>query len=399
MKRILIALWSALACPFLAGPSLSQTVTPTPDCCLGMGTLNAQGGFNESMGIRFDLAHDRLYVADRFNHSIHVLTAAGVPLTLLSTWGSSETFQQPHDVGVDGQGNLYVADYNNRRVVKFDQALGYITSFGGVGMGFPRALWVESQAFDEKVYVATQSNGIQVYQGSGATYSLTVSYTQGLDTPTGVVKQGNWLYVADSMNGRVARFDTTLLNPASSTAWSSLVTPTGLEVDLAGNLYVSELGMGRISAFSSGFGGFLHECYVPNAWDAAVDSTGKIHGSLLTSNTVTLLQGCLSQPALTPSPTASLPTESQGVLYPSPVRGDQAFFACDLQESGEVEVRIFNENGEWAAKVKENGFPGIKVTPIDVSRFSSGVYTYLAVIRYDSGEVVRSAPRRFAVIR
>ena len=40
-----------------------------------------------------------------------------------------ETFNNPNDIAADQEGNLYVADTNNNRVIVMDRELNYIKSF------------------------------------------------------------------------------------------------------------------------------------------------------------------------------------------------------------------------------------------------------------------------------
>ncbi len=42
---------------------------------------------------------------------------------------------RPPDVEVDGQGNIYVVDYDNARIQKFDRSGKYLVSFGRRGQG------------------------------------------------------------------------------------------------------------------------------------------------------------------------------------------------------------------------------------------------------------------------
>ena len=46
-----------------------------------------------------------------------------------TTGGSPEKFKTPYDVFVDPEGNIYVADYGNYRVVMMDKDLNFIKEF------------------------------------------------------------------------------------------------------------------------------------------------------------------------------------------------------------------------------------------------------------------------------
>lgn len=77
---------------------------------------------------------NRLYVCDTGNNRILEIEYDGVNFTLLriidSVKGCDVTsFNSPNDVFVDDQGNFYICDTNNQRVVKTDKDMNYIMSF------------------------------------------------------------------------------------------------------------------------------------------------------------------------------------------------------------------------------------------------------------------------------
>ena len=75
-----------------------------------------------------------LYVCDTGNNRILQLRREEKDFSLVRiidhiTGADPETFNTPNDVSIDPEGNIYVADTNNYRVVKFDRDLNYIQSF------------------------------------------------------------------------------------------------------------------------------------------------------------------------------------------------------------------------------------------------------------------------------
>ena len=77
---------------------------------------------------------DFLYVVDTGNNRILEIqkTGKGFRLTrIIKEMNGAEnaTFNSPYDVSVDPEGNIYVADYGNQRVVKMDKDLNWLLDF------------------------------------------------------------------------------------------------------------------------------------------------------------------------------------------------------------------------------------------------------------------------------
>jgi phage tail-like protein len=106
-----------------AGNVCKSSIEPLP-CMGGLGRKPRY--FNEPHGLAISKTGD-LYVADTNNHRIQVFGLAN--LGLKAIWGKrggiSGTkpgeFNQPWDVMVDEDGNVWIADRNNHRLQKFDR--------------------------------------------------------------------------------------------------------------------------------------------------------------------------------------------------------------------------------------------------------------------------------------
>lgn len=152
----------------------------------------------------------------------------------LSAGAGKGQFSLPRGITRDAAGNFYVVDTGNFRIEKFDPSGKWLLSFGngkGTGDG--------------------QFNPIND-QGTGT-------------GPGGIAtdKAGN-VYVADTWNHRIQKFDSTgkfvgqwggfisLADPASSgdaSSNSKFYGPRGVTVGPDGNVYVSDTGNKRISVF------------------------------------------------------------------------------------------------------------------------------------------------------
>ncbi|HVZ80707.1 MAG TPA: NHL repeat-containing protein [bacterium] len=371
-----------------AGAALAQT--PTPDCCMGLTQIS---GLNGPAGMAIDPARDRLYVTDRLNNYLRVYTEAGAPVTAFNTW-SGGGFNQLQDVALDDQGNVYVADYSNYVVEKFSSGLSFSATIINLWpYDLPRGIWVEDQGVSQSVFIASQYGHIYRYDGAGTSYSAAVTFGTGLNTPTGLEKKGNMVYVADTVNNRVVVFDASSAYSAAATY--SFDFPYFIHTDTSGQFYVTEAASTqRLNTFPNGLGGARTTCPVPNgAAGIAVNGLGNVFVSEINGSAVTLLQGC--DPGYTPTPH---PVTGNFFIYPSPVRGDQATVSYEMAEPGRMDLRVWNEKAEIVTRVTEQKLSGTQISPISVAGFRSGVYFYMVTLHYDSGREEKLGPKKFIVL-
>ncbi|PCJ66274.1 MAG: hypothetical protein COA58_05725, partial [Bacteroidetes bacterium] len=242
--------------------------------------------FNRPSGLAFD-ASGNVYVGDYYNHKIRKITPGGVVSTLAGSssgfangTGNSAKFFSPFDVAVDGNGNVYVGDYNNNKIRKITSA-GVVTTFAGSTAGYADGTGAAAQ-FYKPLGVAVDASG-NVYVGDGFNHRIRkitpagvvttlAGSSQGDADGTGSVAQfyrpyfvvldpsGKNLYVGDYYNNKIKKI--TLPVPqiyyVSTLAGSSqgYVNGTGIAakfyglfgvtVDTTGNVYVADAFNHRI---------------------------------------------------------------------------------------------------------------------------------------------------------
>lgn len=158
-----------------------------------------------------------LYIADVYQHRIIILDDQGQYTGSIGNYGKEPgTFSYPNGLAVDKAGNLYVADSNNRRIQVFTPSGEFLSSFDGslgkeaVALSLPRGIALDGK---NRIWVVdTLSNALAVYD-----------------------RHGNLL-------GRHGRLGLDK---------GDLYFPNGLAIDEKGNIYVVEMSGSRLSVFSA----------------------------------------------------------------------------------------------------------------------------------------------------
>jgi len=287
--------------------------------------------FNSPEAVRVD-ASGNVYVADTANHMIRKLTPDGMVTTFVGSGtagsadgiGAAAQFNEPDGLGIDTEGNLYIADSGNNEIRKATPTGVVTTLAGSTTAGSADGIGAAAQfnnpggsmAVDASgnLYVADINNHkIRKITPDGVVTTLAGSGTAGRLDGTGVAAQfrlpygvavdasGN-VFVADYGNNLVRKItpDGVVTTFAGSgTAGSAdgagasaqFNGPSGIAFDASGNVYVSQLGNPAIRKITpagvvttlagSGTAGLADgigtAAQFDTPWDVQLDASGNLY--------------------------------------------------------------------------------------------------------------------------
>ncbi len=218
------------------------------------GQGNADGQFDTSGDYPFgSIAIDQkgnVYVPDYGNDRVQKFDSQGKFITKWGTHGDGDgEFILPFGVAVDKEGRVYVIDDGTARIQVFDSEGKFLSKFGGRGTSdgqfrIPSYIVIDNQ---NNVYVPDYDLGrVQEFNSSGVLIAKwnTVCGTGQEFFPNGIAVVGNGnVYITDHDNARVCVFDNEgnfLFTWGSrGTDDGQLTDPSGIAVDDQGNIYVA----------------------------------------------------------------------------------------------------------------------------------------------------------------
>ncbi|MBI4499323.1 MAG: TIGR03663 family protein [Chloroflexi bacterium] len=225
-------LFSAPSAPVDAYASLARDL-PVAGAIAGRG--REAGAFEGPRGLAVD-REGNLYVADALNHRVLKFDPTGQFLAQVGQYGTGEgEFREPWGLAVDREGNLYVADTWNHRIQQFDAQLRLVAAWGefanvtgpptsSPGLFFgPRAIAIDG---DGNLWVTDTGNKrVQKFAPDGRALAVFGGAGTGpgrFAEPVGIAIAPNGdILVADTWNRRVQRFDRnfTFLSEFPVRAW------------------------------------------------------------------------------------------------------------------------------------------------------------------------------------
>ncbi|MDR0400405.1 MAG: NHL repeat-containing protein [Treponema sp.] len=216
------------------------------------GPLN---GFDRPYDLVRSPGGDRLYLSEYRGGRVSVLSAGGDWLSYIGSRGLGEgNLLGPQNLAVDEEGYLYVVDYGNRRVVKFDPEGNFILSFGGAlrnrGGAFPGFLSPTGIAAREGLVYTADAAAKQIFiHDSNGIY-------QGNLAAAGLTGPESLRFLED---GRLLAADTNrilLIDPYSAqvrllgVAGNSRLRITGAAMDYNGSILAANFDGGEVSVLT-----------------------------------------------------------------------------------------------------------------------------------------------------
>jgi hypothetical protein len=189
---------------------------------IGSGPGNGNGQLNAPRDAATD-ASGNVYVADYANNRIAKFSPTG---TWIKNWGTEGgrpgQFRRPYGIDLDVSNRVYVADATNHRVQVFTNGGTFLKQVGSNGFG-------SGQFFQlRRVAVTPGSTNPMIYGAdlwnykverftpdSSGVYTWSQSYgaipppDKLFNEPAGIAVDGSNVFVADSVNQRMQRFDGT----------------------------------------------------------------------------------------------------------------------------------------------------------------------------------------------
>jgi DNA-binding beta-propeller fold protein YncE len=221
--------------------------------------------FDSPRGVVVD-SEGNIFVSDMFNNRIVQLDSEGNAITSFGSRGSgSQEFFSPMGLAVDSSGLIYVADANNNRVVRFDPD-NFSSSFttigrvvdgdpaSGTGLGefsFPVDIAI---AADDTIYVSDRGNArVQTLElDSGALSSATAAEflsSSTLTGPWGLEVSGNVVYVLDTNASKMMAYNS---SAELQFTISGLTDARGVAVEKSsGEIYISDYVEDSISVYTA----------------------------------------------------------------------------------------------------------------------------------------------------
>ncbi|WP_396189162.1 putative Ig domain-containing protein [Flavobacterium sp.] len=243
--------------------------------------------FDAPTSIAFDTSGN-MFIADYVNHRIRKIDTSGNVTTIAGNGeagfadgnGTEAQFFYPACVATDASNNIYVADAGNHKIRKIDTS-GNVTTVAGNGEGgfadgnaataqfyYPYGVAVDKYGiiyvadyFNNRIRKITPTGSVSTIAGGVEGYADGYYTNAKFKNPIRVIVDTEQnLYVTDSGNNKIRKIS--YMGSVSTVAGSSqgysngnstsaqFSTPTGVNIDVAGNIYVADYENHKIRKIS-----------------------------------------------------------------------------------------------------------------------------------------------------
>ncbi len=207
--------------------------------------------------------------------TIVVCLIINLPISVYADNSKGTTFATglhfPIGMAFDSSGNLFVANWSDNNVKKFDSNGNFINNFG-TGFSGPLGIVVDSNG---NVYITNEySNTVKKFDAAG---NFLKDIGTGFNRPTGIALDSSEnIYVVNSSGHNVMKFNSN--GDYITTLGTGLILPYGIAVDNTGNIYVADRGNDAVKKMDSNGNNIitLGTGFIQPSW-VTLDSSGNIY--------------------------------------------------------------------------------------------------------------------------
>lgn len=143
----------------------------------------------------------RAYVADVKANALLVLDDGKVTHTIREAGGTQ--FSRPHDVEVDSEGNIYLSDPGNDRIVIFNSNLEFIKELNSSDYGFDEPKYISIDE-DNMLFITDQHNDriVMLADDLHSVGDIDEGIVE-IAGPEGIAVAGRYIWISDTGNNRI----------------------------------------------------------------------------------------------------------------------------------------------------------------------------------------------------
>ena len=282
-------------------PTISSTPTlnPTfmPGCCQ-LASNWPLPTLSNGAGVAVDMSRNRVYAIDRDAGAVNAYNYDGTPASGFGVNGVKTGLGAfAVAVGTCAYDGVYIVQRENGSVMKLDASGNVIWTSSILSSTPNRSIGVDELGI---VYVLNDLGSIYQLDNNDTIHSPLTGY--GLNFPTGILKVGSVLYVADTFNSRIVSLPQTgNYTYGTPSVIPNVTNPYTLATDLAGNFYVTSSNSNAYYVYSNSWvlqNTCTNSSLLAGAFGIALDQTGSVYvAGQSGSHYLSKMQPCYSQPA------------------------------------------------------------------------------------------------------